>query len=61
MQFVHVRGFEERTNVRGEQYSQGSLWPSYIRKPFDRIGNKMITQWSLERFEATVGLLLLKN
>lgn len=49
MTFVHSRpdGF----------YSQGCLWPPYIRYPFDST-NRLITQWSLEWFERRIGPLL---
>lgn len=45
VQFVHARG---------EQFSHGVLWPAFTRYARDRF-NKMITEQSLEIFEATIG------
>ena len=40
VQFVHSQG---------EQWSQGALWPSYIRYPLCK-SNKLISGWSLDSF-----------
>lgn len=45
-------------HARGEQFSQGCLWPSYTRYAFDRKGNKFITEQSLEWFERRIGPLI---
>lgn len=42
---------------KGEQYSQGCLWPSFTRYAFDP-HNKVLTQWCLEWFERRLGPLL---
>ncbi len=42
---------------RGEQWSMGALWPSYIRYPLDPL-NKMISGWSLDEYERFTGPLL---
>lgn len=45
MNFVHSKG---------EGYSQGCLWPEFIRYAFDPV-NEAITQWSLDWFEGRIG------
>lgn len=45
-QFVHGRG---------EQFSQGCLWPKYTLYPFDSVGNKTIPNWSLTWYETRIG------
>lgn len=48
MTFVHAKG---------EQFSQGCLWPPYVRYPFDSY-NREITHHSLSWFETRIGPLL---
>lgn len=49
MQFVHIRG---------EQWSQGALWPRFIRFALDQ-NKKRICVWSFYWFERAVGPYLL--
>ncbi|EPS74498.1 hypothetical protein M569_00264 [Genlisea aurea] len=51
MTFVHTRG---------EQFSQGFLWPEVIRFAFDS-SNTMFTSWSLDWFERRIGPYLPRN
>lgn len=48
MNFVHAQG---------QQWSQGALWPEYIRYPLEKT-KKLISGWSLDIFERTNGPLL---
>lgn len=55
--FVHLMQF---VHTRGEQWSQGALWPHYVR--YARYDfNKIISGWSLDWFERCVGPMLPAN
>lgn len=58
--FIELASFQALmtfVHARGEQHSQGILWPDFIRYPFDS-ANDSFSVWSLDWFERRIGPVL---